>query len=190
MVEETLFGGIIEFFGRLGVYDVVLPFLLVFSIVFAIFEKTRIFGVDRVGDAEYTKKNLNAMVAFVIGFLVVASTRLVAVVNNAMANVALLLIVVVCFLLLIGAFFSHKEDVMIGKGPMRTAFMIIIGLGVILIFMNALGWLYPFINYIGKYWHTNFVGAILLLVLIVVFMYWVTGGKGSEAGSKKEEKGD
>lgn len=188
MVEESVFRGIIEFFAKVGIYDVVLPFLLVFSIVFAILEKTRIFGVEEVGEAKYTKKNLNAMVAFVVGFLVVASTRLVAVVNVAIANIALLLIVVVCFLMLIGVFFSHKEDVMLDKGPWRTTFMIIMALGVLLIFMNALGWLFPFINYLGRYWHTNVVGAILLLLMIVVFMWWVAGGKGSEAGKSTEKK--
>ena len=44
----------IIFFEELGVYDVILPFLLVFCIVFAILEKSKIFGtekrLDRRGD--------------------------------------------------------------------------------------------------------------------------------------------
>lgn len=191
MVEQSVFRGIIEFFAKVGVYDVVLPFLLVFSITFAILEKTKIFGTEKVGDDVYTKKNLNAMVAFVVGFLVVASTRLVSVVNTAVANIALMLIVVVAFLMLIGTFFAEKEDVILDKGPWRTTFMIIIGLGVVLVFMNALGWLYPTLTYIRRYWQTNLVGGILLLLLIVVFMVWVGKGKpissGSSGSSKKEE---
>ena len=109
MAEQSTFRGIIEFFGQIGIYDVVLPFLLVFTIVFAILEKTKIFGVEKVGEAEYTKKNLNAMVAFVVAFLVVASTRLVAAINEAMARIVLLLLVSVSFLLLIGSFYSYKE---------------------------------------------------------------------------------
>ena len=35
MAEESAFRGVIEFFGVIGVYDIVLPFLLVFTIVFA-----------------------------------------------------------------------------------------------------------------------------------------------------------
>ncbi|MBW3003077.1 hypothetical protein KY337_00815 [Candidatus Woesearchaeota archaeon] len=191
MVQESVFRGIIEFFAKVGVYDVVLPFLLVFTIVFAILEKTKIFGTEKVGDDVYTKKNLNAMVAFVVGFLVVASTRLVAIVNNAMANIAILLIVIVCFLMLIGTFYSEKEEVTL-TGTWKTVFMVIMALGVLLVFLNALGWLSPFFNYIRRYWHTNFVGAILLLLLIIVFMVWITKGKplGSESKGSEEKKGD
>jgi len=60
---------VIEFFDKLGVFDVLLPFLLVFTLVYALLEKTRIFGVDRVGEMEYSRKNLNAMTAFSIAFL-------------------------------------------------------------------------------------------------------------------------
>jgi len=44
----SMFRGTLEFFGEIGMYDVVLPFLLVFTIVYAILEKTRIFGVEEV----------------------------------------------------------------------------------------------------------------------------------------------
>ena len=34
----------IEFFKAFGLFDIVLPFLLVFTIIYAILEKTRILG--------------------------------------------------------------------------------------------------------------------------------------------------
>src|SRR3989338_3772325 len=105
MVEESAFRGMIGLLNRLGVYDVILPFLLVFTIIFAILEKTKIFGLEN----GLTKKNINAMVAFVIAFLVIASTKLVGVINEVMANVVLLVILGVCFLLLVGVFFGDKE---------------------------------------------------------------------------------
>ena len=68
----SVFRESIEFLAKLGVYDVVLPFLLVFTIVFAILDKTKMLGVEKgKDDREYTKKNLNAMIAFVMGFFVV-----------------------------------------------------------------------------------------------------------------------
>ena len=39
----TPFREILEFFTRIGVFDVVLPFLLVFTIVFALLERTKVF---------------------------------------------------------------------------------------------------------------------------------------------------
>src|SRR3989338_8683840 len=92
MAEESTFRGVIVFLDKIGVYDVILPFLLVFTIVFAILEKTKILGSEKIDGKEHPKKNINAMVAFVIAFLVIASTQLVAVINQVMANVILLLI--------------------------------------------------------------------------------------------------
>ena len=64
------FRNIIDFFDKLGLFDVVLPFLLAFAIVFAIFEKTKVLGTDVIEGQVYTKKNLNAIVAFSIAFFV------------------------------------------------------------------------------------------------------------------------
>ena len=57
----------------LGVYDVLLPFLLVFSIVFATLEKTAILGKD--------KSNINAIVAVVTGLLLVVQRGIVDTIN-------------------------------------------------------------------------------------------------------------
>ena len=59
-MAETVLGGVIGFFQRIGIYDVVLPFLLTFTIVFAILEKTRVFGVEKIEGADYPRKNLNS----------------------------------------------------------------------------------------------------------------------------------
>ena len=81
MADTTGFRAVIVFLEKLGVYDVVLPFLLVFTIVFAILEKTRVLGTDDVDGKHLPKKNLNAVVAFVMAFLVIASTSLVRIIS-------------------------------------------------------------------------------------------------------------
>ena len=178
-------GNVILFFDKLGVYDVVLPFLLVFTIVFAILEKTKILGTETIEGKEYTKKNLDSIVAFVIAFFVVASARLVAIINQVMANVVLLSLVSVSFLILIGTFHTGKKELFL-TGGWRTTFMIIMFIGVILIFLNALGWLdtmwgfLTHINYSGEV-----IGTIVLLVIIIIFMWYITK---SNVPSKKEEK--
>ena len=125
MVEESAFRGVIEFFGEIGVYDVVLPFLLVFTIVYAILEKTRVLGTETFEGKKYSRKNLNAIVAFVIAFLVVASTRLVAAINQAMGNIILLLLVSFSFLMLIGSFMKETEEGVFLTGGWRILFMTI-----------------------------------------------------------------
>jgi uncharacterized BrkB/YihY/UPF0761 family membrane protein len=179
MADESVFRGIIDFFVRLGVYDVILPFVLVFSIVFAILEKSKIFGTETIEGEQYTKKNINAMTAFVIGFLVVASGQLVSIINKSLGNIVILLMVIISFLILIGSFFREDEHVFLKEGPWRTGFMIASLIGVILIFLNAIptedgsNWLNKSAGWISDHWNTNWVGSIILIILIVVLMYYI-----------------
>ncbi|MFC1722908.1 hypothetical protein ACFL0V_02115 [Nanoarchaeota archaeon] len=167
----STFRGVIEFFVRLGIYDVVLPFLLVFTIVFAILEKTKALGVEQTKAGPLTRKNLNSMVAFCTAFLVVASSRLVAVINETMANMVLLLMLSVCFLMLIGSFMQEKEEGIYLEGWMKGVFVAIMFVGIILIFLNALGWLYPGWRWLMSYYDSTAVMSVVLVALVVGVMY-------------------
>lgn len=185
-MAESAFRGAVSFFERLGIYDVVLPFLLIFTIVFAVLERTKIFGTEKLEGKEYTRKNLNAMAAFVIALLTVASSQVVAILNQGLAKVVLLLVIVISFLMLIGSFFG-KEEVQL-TGSWRAWGMGIIFFGIVLIFTYEAGWLTPFWDYLMINWNTNVVGAIALVILVVLFMAYVTKGEKSE--EKKKEKKD
>lgn len=187
MAQESVFRGVVGFFVDLGIYDVVLPFLLVFAIVFAILEKTKVLGTEEVEGKKYTKKNLNAIVAFVISFFVVASTKLVRVINAALANIVLLLLLIVAYLLLVGAFFKEGEGVFLEKGGIRTFFMVAIFVGIILIFMDALNWLAPMWDYLVRHWETRWIGSLILLILIIFFMWFITKPPASKKPKKEEE---
>jgi hypothetical protein len=185
--EPSVFRGTLAFFDKLGVYDVVLPFLLVFTIMFAILEKTRIFGTEKVEGKDITRKNLNGMTAFVTAFFVVASTKLVAIINEVLANTVLLLLLSICFLLLAGSFHSGKEEFFL-KGGWKTFFMIMMFVGIVLVFLHALGWLEIIYSYLFFKFDTVVVSSIVLVIIIVVFMIYVTGGfEKKKKGEGKEE---
>src|SRR3989338_6934868 len=120
------FRDIIDFFAQIGLFDVVLPFLLVFTIVFALLERTKVLGVEEVDGKKFTKKNLNSMAAFVIAFLVVASSRLVEIITEVSSKFVVILFLVVLFLLLVGSFFMEKPDAVFLEGGWKTTFMIIV----------------------------------------------------------------
>ena len=178
MVQETVFGNVIVFLEKLGVYDIILPFLLVFTVVYAIFERTRVFGTEEIEGVKYAKKNLNAMVAFVIAFLVIASSQLVAIINEGLSKVVLLLLIMISFLLLIGTFFSEGEEVIL-EGGWRTFFMVIMFIGVLLIFLSAIktvagkSWLSFIIDYLKVNFGSTGVSALILVIIIIIFMVYI-----------------
>ena len=173
MAEESVFRGVIIFMEKIGVYDVILPFLLVFTIFFAILEKTKILGTEKVGGETITKKNLNAIVSFVVSFLVIASTKLVSIINETMANVVLLLILAISFMLLVGVFFGSKEFTLESYPGWTKVFMVLMFLGVVAIFLNALDWL-QYIFALFVYWDSQWASSIILLLIVLGFIFFIT----------------
>ena len=187
-MSETVLGGTLSFLNELGLYDVVLPFLLVFTIVFAILEKTKIFGTEEKDGTKITRKNMNAMTAFVMGFFVIASTKLVSIVNEVASQTFLLLLLVVLFLMLAGVMQKEGDYEMDKKW--RNFFMVIVFIALILIFLNSLGWLDDGYDYLVDNWDTEATSAIILLILIVIFISWITRSPSISGQIDKEEKGD
>ncbi|HLC99107.1 MAG TPA: hypothetical protein VJC00_03815 [Candidatus Nanoarchaeia archaeon] len=191
MANGSVFRGALVFLDEIGIYDVVLPFLLVFAVVFAIFEKTKVLGVEKVEGVEYTKKNINAIIAFVIAFLVVASTKLVAAINEAMANVVLLLLVSISFLILIGSFYHYEEKTVL-EGAWRKFFMVLMFIIVVLIFLQAIktdsgdSWLETFWGFLANNWSTNYTASIILLVVVIIMILFITQEKKPSKSGKSE----
>ena len=191
MAQETALGDVILFLDKIGVYDVVLPFLLVFTIVFAMLEKTKIFGTEKFKGADYPRKNLNAMMAFVTAFLVIASSQLVEAITTISANMVILLLAGVFFLLLVGTFYKPGEEVAL-MGGWRTGWMWIMFVGLLAIFLNAFKtkagqtWLEYVIDYLVNYWDSTVFATIVLIIFVIFFMRWVTKSEQPSSGGETQ----
>lgn len=165
----------IDFLKEFGFFEIVLPFLLIFTIVFAVLEKTKIFGVEKPEEGkEYPRRNINAMLAFVIAFLFVASKELVEAVNVSLPIVIMVIIVLMSFMMLFG-FIVGEGEFSFEKKPVWKGILSIVGfVGILLIFAYALEW-WPFSE--GAFptdWLTGpvfitiiFIGAIIATILFV-----------------------
>lgn len=187
-MAETAFRGVVTFLDKLGVYDIVLPFLLVFTIVFAILEKTRILGIDKIDNKEYTKKNLNAMVAFVVAFLVIASTALVRIINEVMANVVLLIILVISFLMLVGIFLGTGETTLEKYPGWMKFFMVVLFIAIVAILLQALGWLKLIIDIFALSPTTDWAATLVLLIIVIAVMIYVTRDSSDYGSHEKPKK--
>lgn len=81
---------------RIGLVDVLLPFALVFAIVYGILERVKVFGKDN--------RNANLIVAMVMGFLVVGVINYVNIINDIVRLFGLIVIMIICFALIYGLF--------------------------------------------------------------------------------------
>lgn len=190
-MSNTVLGNAMEFLVELGVFEVILPFLLVFTMVFAFLEKTKIYGTEDYRGTDdkihqVTRKNLNSMTAFVIAFFVVASAQLVSLINEVTANVVILIVLVFSFTLTIGAFHKQEKDGFFLNKTWSTIFQIIVFIGIALIFLNALGWLDIIYNYLSSNWTGEIVATALMIAVFAGFIWYITADPKPKTEKKKD----
>jgi hypothetical protein len=150
----------------IGVYDYILPFLLVFTILFAILEKIKIFGTD--------KKNVNVVVSIIIGFLLIVQTPLVYIMNNFLGKISLFIIVVIMFLLVTGIFGVDAEG-----GFTGTSGMIAIIICILAIFWALSPGLFDLPSWLNP--SSSDIAVIILIVVIIATIAFIVGGKKQES---------
>lgn len=151
-----------------------LPFLLVFFIVFAILEKTKLLGEK--------KPQINAVVAFVIGLVFVGVAYPTTVVNNMILFLTVAIIVVFIVLLLWSFLGGGEVKIPEGKG-FRIILFIILLIIVLVALIWATGWsenVSAFFS--GQNWTGNNLlwGNILFIIIIAVALAVVLGKKKSD----------
>lgn len=192
----TAFGNAMEFMVRLGVFETVLPFLLVFTLVFAFLEKTKIFGTEEyrseVDGKHYTitRKSLNSMLAFTIAFFVIASTQMVALINEITSKMVLILILVFAFVLTVGSMQKQTKEGFFLEGTWKIVFEVIAFIGIALIFLDALGWLDKFFDWVAGAWSSEGTAAVIMVIVLIGFIMYITWSKDPSKKSGNSKKDD
>jgi hypothetical protein len=152
-----------------GLTDALLPFLLIFTIMFAMLQKTKILGAG--------KKNYNVMVALCISALAViphitgsypAGYDMVAILNSALPSVSLVVIAVVMALLLIGL--MGGEAMWMG-GSLSGGIALIAFLGIIYIFGAAAGW---WNNIAFQWWDQDIITLVVVILVFAIVIWYIT----------------
>ena len=167
---------------NLGLTDILLPFLLIFVIVFAILQKTKVLGEER--------KNLNIIVALVVGLLVViphATGRFppnadpVIIINDALPQLSIVLVAVIFLLVLIGAFGQDYVFLGVAMPGWITAFSLVV---IIIIFGGAAGWWSgQFGNNLERIFGTEAIAVAIMLLVFGIVIAWIT----SESKEKEDK---
>lgn len=153
-----------------GVSDVLLPFILIFTVVFAVMQKTKLLGDGR--------KNYNVIIALVMALAVVIPHTLnryprngdvVEIINKFLPNVSMLLIVILMVMIMLGLFGVNFNLAGKTMGGWFTLLSIIL---VVIIFGNAAGWAFFQWNWIARMDSDvkNLIVIILVFGIIITFI--------------------
>ncbi len=159
--ENVDFYSALDWFEGIGGFDIVLPFLLIFTIIFALLQKIQIFD----------KKNINVLISLIIAFFLVIQKGLVEVIQGFLPRVSMIVLVVFMFLLVLGIFTGGSV-----LGGKLTAIAGI--LSIIAIFWAlgySFGWNVPLSD-----WFTQEDVAILIVIGVFVLVIWLIVKEGGE----------
>lgn len=151
--------------------NIVLPFLLIFTIVYAILQKSEVLGKD--------KKQIDAIVGLVIGLIVVSFGNVTGYIINLMPFLAVALVVIVVFMILFGS--VHTGPLELHKG-VKVAFGIISAIAVVIAVLVVTGsWDYILKLFGGGVTASSLATNIIFIVLIIGAIAVVIGFSGKES---------
>ncbi len=166
----------------LGLLDVILPFILIFTLVFAFLQKSKILGKD--------SKRFNAVVALVMGLSVVfphvlgyypPERDIVNIINQSLPNVGVIVVAIVMALIIIGLMGKQFK---LGAGS-ASGWIAIIAFGaVVYIFGDAANWWESpaWLYFLRDSETMMLVVAVLIFAIIIWF---ITKGSPDEEARKK-----
>ena len=147
----------------------VYPFLLVFLIIFAVLEKSNLLGEGR--------RQINALVAFVIGLIFVSAVFPKMVVANMVLFLAVAIVMMFVVMLLWGFIFSGEKGIDLKDG-VKWALFGVVTLASIVAILWATGvegrvfdWLFR------QSWSESFWTNLIFIVLIGVALGWMIKAK-------------
>ncbi|UZE93805.1 MAG: hypothetical protein IB618_03495 [Candidatus Pacearchaeota archaeon] len=143
MVAET-----IGIFAHPFFTNIILPFLLVFVVIYAILEKTTVLGKD--------KRYANLIVAFVIGFMFIGAQALVGFTIKLLPLIAVMIIILLGYFLVFGFIGIEKS-----KG-MQIALGILFGIAILAAVFWAAG---VFEMITPSTWSPDTIAIIVFLVI-------------------------
>lgn len=170
----------IDFLEKFGFFDVVLPFLLVFTLIFAILEKTKILGTEKLKGEDVPRRNINSMAAFATAMFVVAAGQVVEIIRQAIPIVVLVLIALICFMMLAGSLMGSKEFSFEERTGWKVFLTITLFISIVLIFLGVIkhesgySWLSVIWMYIIENWASGpLISSIIFLGIIILVIWFV-----------------
>ncbi|MCF7862287.1 hypothetical protein K9M79_08685 [Candidatus Woesearchaeota archaeon] len=168
---------------KFGLMEALLPFLLIFVLIFAILQKTKVLGDGR--------KNFNVVLAMIMGLAVVIphvtnsyppGADIVDIINQALPQVSIVIVAIVMLLIMVGVF-GHRLHF---AGTSLATWLVIFSILVIgYIFTNAAGWW----GQAGEWprwldWLSNPETQALVIVLLIfgIIVGFITSDDSDDSG--------
>jgi len=156
---------------NIGVFDYILPFLLVFAVVWGILRSTKILGDE---------KGVHVIIAIVVGLLALRLGFLTAFTRELFPRLGVGLASIVALLILVGLFVNSKEAKYWGWGLATVA-----GIVWVLVLVGS----FENVGWVGGYgFFENYAGLIIGAVLLIGVVIAVVASKSTSSGTEHKRQ--
>ncbi|HLD97853.1 MAG TPA: hypothetical protein VI815_00850 [Candidatus Nanoarchaeia archaeon] len=152
-VTETILG---SYFA----VNVIYPFLLIFTLIFAILQRSKILGDN--------KKQIDALVALSVALIAVAFSYATGIISKLMPFLAVAVVILLVFLILYGFVASSNEKGLIIPPSVQWGFFVLIVIAVIIAVIWATGQLDTVYGWVVNGGQPTGIATNILLVAIIV----------------------
>jgi hypothetical protein len=164
MAELGIFGA--EFFTQ-----VILPFILVFTLVYAILEKSKILGEG--------KHQINSIIALVIGLILIGVPLARGVITDIVPIIAVLAVIILVFMLIFGFVGGTGKEGNLNKG-LKITIGIITGIVLIIAVLWSTGWLETIVSAAKQPESQGIWQSVIFIIIIIAVMAVALSGKSKE----------
>jgi hypothetical protein len=169
---------LLDFLQTYSVTDVILPFLLIFTILFAILQQIKLFGEE--------KKNINIALSLLISAIAViphvtgrypSNYDPVVIINALIPSAAVLAIAIILVLLLMGMWGFE-----LGKGVPAVVIALIVGV-LFYVFGSTVGW-WDVPGRWFNWWDDDLTIAVIVILVFGLIIYFITRKGEPSSGFK------
>jgi len=157
-------GGVLQNWESLGIFSYVLPFILIFAVVYAILDKVEVFE---------GKNSLNMVIALAVGLLALQFEFVPLFFSEIFPRAGIAISVLLVALILAGAFIDWKDE----KKRWHWIFFGLAAIAFLLVIANS----FAAFSFFGSGWWDDYGSAIIVLVVLIALVTAVM------LGGKKEE---
>ncbi len=174
----STFEGLILELESYGIFEIVLPFLLVFTLIFAVLQRIKLFGDG--------KKSINIVVALIMGILTIvphvtgrypANYDPVVIINALLPGASVLAVVIILVLFLWGMFGGEWAG---GSVPTIAIIGVMVVMGYI--FGTTVGWWEEPAQVFGGWWTSGLTTIIIMILIFGLIVWAITSDKKSMGG--------
>jgi hypothetical protein len=170
VIGSSSFGGFLQQLENFGFFQYILPFLLIFAVVYAILGEVPVFK---------DKKGPILIISLAIGLLALQLDFVPAFFQTIFPRFGIGLSVLIVALILAGSFIANTDDDKVSKAYKWIFF----GLGALIFLIVTFGSLSSN-SFVGSYWWQQYGGLIIIGIVIagVIVAVAVGGKKGDKSG--------